>query len=117
MYIFRLRRSYLKFHSCSLIIDRLQKLYIELASSVQKIRLCVLSTLHAVCMSLHLFSMNSMYLHVVAPVYYVTREYELMTEAHAKLSVVGNCSGSSFPCVYGGGETADWQGVVSSSGG
>ncbi len=65
---------FLKFPSSYL--DWPQKLYIESASSVQKIRLCVLDTLHAVCMPLHLFSMNSIYLHVVAPVYYVTREYE-----------------------------------------
>jgi hypothetical protein len=33
-----------------------------------------------------------------------TREYELMTEAHAKLSVVGNCSKSSLPVCLGEGK-------------
>ncbi len=39
------------------------------------------------------------------------REYGLITEAHAQLSVVGNCSS----VCSGGGETAGGQGVVSSS--
>ncbi len=43
------------------------------------------------------------------------REYELMTEAHAKLSVVRNCSRSSLPVCSGGGETAGGRGVVSSN--
>jgi hypothetical protein len=43
------------------------------------------------------------------------REYELMTEAHAKLSVVGNCSRSSLPVCLGEGDTAGGRGVVSSS--
>jgi hypothetical protein len=42
------------------------------------------------------------------------REYELMTEAHAKLSVVKLLQILS-PCVSGGGETAGGRGVVSSS--
>ncbi len=32
------------------------------------------------------------------------REYELMTEAHAKLSVVRNCSRSYLVCVWGEGK-------------
>jgi hypothetical protein len=40
-----------------------------------------------------------------------TREYGLITEAHAQLSVVGNCS---IVC-SGGGETAGGWGVISSS--
>jgi hypothetical protein len=39
------------------------------------------------------------------------RDYGFITEAHAQLCVVGNCS-SVCP---GGGETASGQGVVSSS--
>jgi hypothetical protein len=47
--------------------------------------------------------------------YLRSREYELMTEANTKLSVVGNCS-RSYLCVrLGGGETAGGLGVVSSS--
>ncbi len=38
-----------------------------------------------------------------------------MTEAHAKLSVVRNCSRFSLLCGNGGGETAGRRGVVSSS--
>jgi hypothetical protein len=43
------------------------------------------------------------------------REYELMTEAHAKLSVVGNCSRSSLPVCLGEGTQLAGGGVVSSS--
>jgi hypothetical protein len=39
------------------------------------------------------------------------REYGFIKEAHAQLSVVGNCSSVRS----GGGTTADGQGVVSSS--
>jgi hypothetical protein len=42
------------------------------------------------------------------------REYELMTEAHAKLSVVRNCS-KSYLCVSVGGEYSWRGGEVSSS--
>jgi hypothetical protein len=42
----------------------------------------------------------------------IGREYELMTEAHTKLSVVRKCSKSSLH-VSGGGESAGGRGVVS----
>ncbi len=43
------------------------------------------------------------------------REYDLMTEAHAKLSVLRNCS-RTYHCVcLGGGETAVGRGEVSNS--
>ncbi len=48
------------------------------------------------------------------PVLTYAREHELMTETHAKLSVVGNCSRSSLS-VSGEGDTAGGWGVVSRS--
>jgi hypothetical protein len=45
-----------------------------------------------------------------------TREYELITEAHAQISVILNCSRFSLPVCSGGGETAGrGGGMVSSS--
>jgi hypothetical protein len=44
-----------------------------------------------------------------------SREYELITEAHAQLSVVENFSRFSLSGCSGGGETAGGQGVVSTS--
>ncbi len=43
------------------------------------------------------------------------KEYELLTEAHAQLFVVGNCSRFCLPVCSGGGETAGGWGMVSSS--
>jgi hypothetical protein len=43
------------------------------------------------------------------------REYELITEAHAQLSVAWNCSRFCLPVCSGGGETAGGHGVVNSS--
>ncbi len=47
----------------------------------------------------------------------IAREYELITEAAAQLSLVRNCSRFCLPVCSGGGEkkTAGAQGVVSSS--
>jgi hypothetical protein len=44
-----------------------------------------------------------------------SRDYELMTEANAKLSVVGNCSRSSLLVCLGEGTQLAGGGVVSSS--
>ncbi len=49
--------------------------------------------------------------------YVYTREFELITEAHAQLFVVRNSSRSSLRVCVGGGETAGERGEVSSSGG
>jgi hypothetical protein len=43
------------------------------------------------------------------------REYELMTEAHAKLFVIRNCSKSSLRVCLGEGKQLAGGGVVSSS--
>jgi hypothetical protein len=47
--------------------------------------------------------------------YCTFREYELITEAHAQLSVIGNSSRASFRLCLGGGETAGGRREVSSS--
>jgi hypothetical protein len=45
----------------------------------------------------------------------MSREYKLITEAQAQLSVVGKCSRSSLPVCLGGGETAGGGGGKASS--
>ncbi len=45
------------------------------------------------------------------------REIELMTKAHAKLSVIGNCSRSSLPVCLGEGDTAGVRGWSAVAGG
>jgi hypothetical protein len=61
------------------------------------------------------------YLHSIDAILYL-REYGLITEAHAQLSVVGNCSNPLSVCVWGRGNSwragsGGWSSVAGGGGG